>query len=201
MNLTDSPLQLPDDPLHAFQTWLDAAVKSGLPEPTAMTLATATPEGRPDARIVLFKGFSGDAFAFFTNYDSRKGRELDANPFAALVFHWVSLKRQVRVEGPVERVPVEESDAYFQSRPRGSQIGAWASPQSETIVDRKILVELTEKTEKRFGEGPIERPAFWGGYRVRPERIEFWEERPFRLHERHLFVKDAAGWKRSRLAP
>ncbi len=194
--------QIPDDPIETFRSWLDDAVRAGLPEPTAMTLATASPDGRPDARIVLFKGLSGpDGFAFFTNYLSRKGRELDANPYAALVFHWASLKRQVRVEGRVERVPGEESDAYFHSRPRGSQIGAWSSPQSQVIPDRQTLLDLVRTTEAKFGEGPVERPDFWGGYRVLPARIELWEERPYRLHDRHVFERDGSGWRRSRLAP
>ncbi len=201
MTDADIPLNIPNDPLEAFENWLGDATKAGLPEPTAMTLATSSLDGKPDARIVLFKGFSAGAFAFYTNYTSRKARELDANPRAALVFHWVTLKRQVRVEGRVERVPNEESDAYFASRPRGSQIGAWSSPQSQVIDGRETLIDLVKQTEARFGSGPVARPEFWGGYRVVPERIEFWEERPSRLHERHLFEFAGGKWKRSRLAP
>lgn len=201
MVITDVPLLLPDDPLQAFQTWLNDAHQASVPEPTAMTLATATAEGRPDARIVLFKGLSEGGFSFFTNYTSRKARELDANPRAALVFFWVPLKRQIRIEGQIERVSAEESDAYFHSRPRGSQIGAWASPQSQVIESREALVEKVREAEGRFGDGPIPRPAHWGGYRVRPDRIEFWEERPSRLHERHVYEKTSVGWSRRQVAP
>jgi pyridoxamine 5'-phosphate oxidase len=180
---------------------MEQAIHAGLHEPNAMTLATATPEGLPSARIVLLKGFDERGFTFFSNYDSRKGRELAENPTAALVFFWVQLERQVRIEGQVERVTDQESDAYHASRPRGSQLGAWTSWQSEVIAGREVLEERLHEFTERFGEGPVPRPPHWGGYRLVPEVIEFWQSRPNRLHDRLRYRKTAGGWIIERLSP
>lgn len=191
------------DPVELFQSWFAAARKSGLFLPEAMTLATATPDGRPSARMVLLKQADSDGFVFFTNYTSRKAGELDANPWASLLFHWPILQRQVRVEGRVERVSREESAAYYHSRPRGSQIGAWASDQSSRVDDRATLERRVKEFEAKFGEGEIPLPDHWGGFRVIPHRIEFWQGRPFRLHDRVIFerTEDSDAWTTHRLYP
>jgi pyridoxamine 5'-phosphate oxidase len=190
------------DPIRQFEKWFEEASNSDVAEPNAMSLATATPEGRPSVRIVLLRGVDRRGFAFFTNYNSRKGRELDANPQAALVFFWQSLERQVRIEGQVERVDIEESDRYFQSRPLASRLGAWASPQSDVIPGRAVLEERCLELEARFADGEIPRPANWGGYRVVPESIEFWQGGPGRLHDRLRYTKQQGeGWLVERLAP
>ena len=188
--------------IRQFERWFDEAMKAGVSEPDAMTLATATPDGRPSARVVLLRGVDDRGFVFFTNYDSRKGRELAANPWAALVLFWHELERQVRVEGQVRRVSVQESDHYFQSRPAGSQIGAWASPQSEVIKSRESLEIRCQELEKSFEDATIPRPPNWGGFRLVPETIEFWQGRPSRLHDRLRYTRrEQSKWLVERLAP
>ena len=188
------------EPLAPFRRWLDEAWR-GEPNAHAMTLATADPDGRPSARVVLLKGLDERGFVFYTNLESRKSTELVANPKAALCFLWKSLNRQVRVEGPVERVADDEADAYFASRPHDSQIGAWASDQSRPLENRAELERRVEAYSRRFGESTIPRPAYWSGFRVIPGRAEFWQERPFRLHDRLLFVREGEEWRRERLFP
>jgi pyridoxamine 5'-phosphate oxidase len=188
------------DPLRQFGLWMDEAFAAKVPEPNAMTLATVGAGGRPSTRIVLIKGFDARGIVWFTNYDSRKGHELAANPFAALQFHWVELERVVRIEGRVERVDDAESDAYFASRPLDSRIGAWASPQSQVIGSRGVLVTNAAKYAAKFLMNPP-RPPHWGGFRLQPDSWEFWQGRKSRLHDRLHYRLDAGAWTRERLAP
>ena len=189
------------DPIKQFQTWLNDAFEARLPLPEAMTLATATPDGKPSARMVLLKQVDHDGFVFYTNYKSAKARELDTNPYAALVFYWAKVDRQVRVEGSLSRTSRDESREYFATRPRESQIGAWASEQSEEIESRAVLEQRAAELEKQYGDSDIDCPEHWGGYRLKPERIEFWKSRIGRLHDRILYQRDGDAWAITRLAP
>jgi pyridoxamine 5'-phosphate oxidase len=190
------------DPILLFSRWFEEAVAAGVPEPNAMTLATATPAGEPAARTVLLKGLDARGFCFYTNHASQKGRELAANPRAALVFYWAELERQVRVGGAVTRLTAAETETYFRGRPLGSQIGAWASPQSEVVPDRATLEAWWAAAEARFRAAPVPVPPEWGGYRLAPAMIEFWQGRPNRLHDRLRFTRAAdGGWRLERLAP
>jgi len=190
------------DPIILFREWFAAAIASGSRLPESMTLATATADGKPSGRVVLLKQVDHDGFVFYTNYRSAKAKELDDNPQAALVFYWVGLDRQVRVEGRVTRVSAAESDEYFKTRPRESQLGALASPQSETIESREVLEQRLRALEEEYREKEVERPAHWGGYRLKAERIEFWENRPGRLHDRIAYDLQSDGlWTIKRLAP
>ena len=189
------------DPIRQFGRWMDEAVDAGVPQPNAMTLATADGRGRPSARAVLLKGYDASGFVFYTNLESRKAREIDANPHAALCIVWVDLHRQVRIEGAVERVGERTADDYFASRPREAQIAAAASPQSRVVRDRAALEDLVNERRVEYGEETIPRPLHWGGYRVCPERIEFWQGRRHRLHDRIVYRADGGTWRRERLAP
>jgi pyridoxamine 5'-phosphate oxidase len=189
------------DPIKQFQIWFNDAITAKLPLPEAMTLATATPDGKPSARMVLLKQVDHDGFVFFTNYRSAKAEQLDANPYAALVFYWSQLDRQVRVEGSVVRTSEQESRDYFKTRPRESQIGAWASAQSQAISGRDVLERRAQELEDLYAGREVDCPEYWGGYRLRPERIEFWKSRIGRLHDRILYQRDPFGWSISRLAP
>jgi pyridoxamine 5'-phosphate oxidase len=190
-----------EDPMILFDTWFREASKAGLYLPESMALGTATPDGKPSVRLVLLKGYDERGFVFFTNYGSRKSTELDANPEATLVFHWAVLQRQIRLEGPTSRISQEESAAYFRTRPRGSQIGAWASAQSEPLVDRSELERRVKVYEEKFKDVEVPLPPFWGGYRLSPRSMEFWQGRANRLHDRIRFNRDEAGWSRLRLYP
>ena len=189
------------DPLAQLQEWYAAARAAGVAEPEAAALATATPDGRPSVRIVLLRGVGPEGIAFYTNYESRKGRELAANPRAALAIHWPAQHRQVRLEGPVERVASDQSDAYFESRPRGSRIGAWASRQGTVLPDRRSLEARFDELEAEWRTRDIPRPPYWGGYLVVPELIELWEHGEFRLHRRRQFRRRDGGWDEQLLAP
>lgn len=189
------------DPLDLFHRWFDQARAHGIELPESVALATATPDGRPSVRMVLLKNADHRGFTFFTNYESRKAGELEANPHAALCFHWKELDRQVRVTGTVERVPEKESRDYFVSRPAGSRLGAWASDQSRPLASRSELEARLAEVRARFGNGEIPLPPFWGGYRVTPERIEFWQGRRDRLHDRIAFDRDGNDWQAVRLYP
>ena len=197
-----SAKEMADDPIQEFQTWLKLAEEADIREPNGMALATASATGAPSVRFVLLRGVDSEGFLFYTNYESRKARELLENPQASLAFWWPTLERQIRIEGVVERAAAAESDAYFDSRPRGSQLGAWTSPQSQVIEQREILVERLTETVERFKDRPVPRPDFWGGFRLRPTAIEFWQGRPSRLHDRiHYLKHPESGWLKERLAP
>jgi pyridoxamine 5'-phosphate oxidase len=189
------------DPIVQFHEWFENAVDADLHEPNAMILATATTDGKPSARTVLLKGYDERGFVFYTNYEGRKAKEIEANPTCALLFHWGELERQIRIEGRVGRVPDAESDAYFAGRPRGSRLGAWASQQSRSVEGRSVLEARVRALEKEYEGREIPRPPFWGGYRVEPDTIEFWQGRENRLHDRLVYLRNEGGWKIVRLQP
>ncbi len=192
--------QVDRDPLKQFGLWMVEAIHAQVPEPTAMTLSTVGQDGRPSGRIVLLKGVDPRGFVFYTNYESRKGNDLAARPVASLTFLWKELERQVRIEGTVEKVTAEESDEYYRTRPLGSRIGAWASPQSAVLVSREWLEERWKELAQEHGDNPP-RPPHWGGYRVLPDYLEFWQGRTSRLHDRIIYRREGSAWKVSRLAP
>jgi pyridoxamine 5'-phosphate oxidase len=189
------------DPIQRFVEWYDAAVAAGIKAPDAMVLATATPDGAPSSRVVLYRGLSEGNLRFFTNYDSRKGHELAANPRASLLFHWDPLERQVRLEGTVEKLDGAESDAYFAARPRGHQLNAWTSAQSTEIESRAALVAKYAEVEARFAGRDVPRPPYWGGYRLIAATVELWQGMPDRMHHREVFRRTASGWACSILSP
>ena len=189
------------DPFRQFDRWFSDATRANVVEANAMTLATADAQGRPSARICLLKGFDERGFIFYTNYQSRKGRDLAANPRAAMCFYWQPLERQVRIEGTVEKVTRDESDVYFHSRPVGAQVGAWVSHQGEVLASRQELDRREAELSKQFGEGPVPLPDYWGGYRLLPTSLEFWQGRPSRLHDRIEYFQTSGGWQIRRLSP
>ncbi|RIJ41646.1 pyridoxamine 5'-phosphate oxidase [Pontibacter oryzae] len=190
------------NPTQQFQQWLQEALDAEVDEPTAMVLSTVSGTGKPSARVVLLKGLDEQGYTFFTNYDSRKGHDLEENPYASLTFFWPALERQVRIEGKIVKVAAAESDTYFQSRPKGSQIGAWASPQSQVIEAREVLEQREQEFSEKFAnQNVVPRPAHWGGYRLQPDRLEFWQGRPSRLHDRIMYVLEGHNWEIKRLAP
>ena len=190
------------DPIRQFQLWFDDAIAAKLPMPDAMSLATVTPDGRPTARMVLLKQVDAEGFVFFTNYNSNKAKQLEINPYAALVFYWPQFERQVRVEGKVSKTPADESSAYFKTRPRESQIGAWASPQSDVVSAREVLEQRARELAEQYCDREIDCPAHWGGFRLTPDRIEFWKGRVGRLHDRILYeLQPDDSWTIKRLAP
>ena len=193
--------QLADDPVAQFATWFEQARAAELLEPNAMSIATVDASGRPSLRTVLLKYFDADGFVFFTNYESRKAKDIGANPRVALLFAWLALERQVRIEGTAQRIPARDSLAYFLKRPRGSQLGAWVSMQSSIISSRSLLEAKLEEMKRKFYSGEVPLPSFWGGYRVRPELFEFWQGRSNRLHDRFQYSPEGGGWRIARLAP
>ena len=192
---------MPQDPMQMFKMWFSEAIETGLTEPNAMTVATASLDGKTSARVVLLKEVNNMGFVFFTNYLSRKGREITVNPEVALVFDWHDMERQVRVEGRAEKLPVEDSDAYFNSRPEDAKIGAWASPQSKIVKNRDELEKLEDEIMEQFEDMEVHRPSHWGGYLIRPSVIEFWQGRPNRMHDRIVYYNTEEGWSMHRLAP
>ena len=202
METADEQTLVPDgDPLELFDAWLAEAQASEPNDPNAMALATATPDGKPSVRMVLLKGHGADGFTFYTNAQSRKGEEITANPYAALLFHWKSLRRQIRIEGSLEQVSEAQADAYFHSRARDSQLGALASDQSRPLDNRATFIGRYEKARDRFAGREIPRPSHWTGFRLIPEAMEFWHDRPYRLHDRRRYVRIAQGWRSSLLYP
>jgi len=199
--IENKALTTTNDPIQFFNDWLKEAESTGVVLPESMSVSTCSPQGRPSSRMVLLKEVDQQGFVFFTNYGSRKAGELDANPFAALLFHWNILQRQVRIEGRIERVSHAESEAYFHSRGRGSQIGAWASKQSQVLDERQTLVDSVKYYEAKFAGQAIPLPDFWGGYRVIPEKIEFWQGKADRLHDRFTYTKSGKEWQINRLNP
>lgn len=190
------------NPFEQFRTWFDQAITAQLPEPNAMTIATASLDGKPSARLVLLKDYSERGFVFYTNYESRKGQQLVENPWGAIAFWWAELERQVRIQGRVEKVSQAESDAYFNSRPKGSQLGAWASHQSQVVASREVLEQQLQQLKDKYENQQVPRPPHWGGFRLVPDEIEFWQGRPSRLHDRLLYQRNQDGsWTRQRLSP